>query len=181
MDIIIIDRLHRDNYIYRSFNMKIQERINSLSPYVVGMSFRKGYVIVDTQFKEKWVVRNSENIKSENVGKGVYRYFGSAELISVDDILDLIETIITHNLEREEKMDLLRYKAEELKILFAEKSLSELKRLTFSISEPDIVSELNLEVPEITNDVVESPPDNNETDGEEQQDNVEQVEEKGET
>lgn len=148
--------------------MKIQERINNLSPFVSGMSFVNGYVIVDTVFSEKWVVKDSDKIKCENTGQNKYRYFGTSEDVDVDDILDFVESIIKLNMEREEKMNLLRAKAEELKVLFAEKSLNQLKRLRFTIDEPDLMDDLNLDGPEMPTEVsqgvkTDNPPDESES------------------
>jgi hypothetical protein len=58
-------------------------------------------------------------------------YVFYSESVSIDEILDYVEIIIRINKEREEKMTLLKVKVEELKGIFTDRSLSELKTLRF--------------------------------------------------
>lgn len=118
---------------------EVQKRITELKPFVIQMGFSGDYIKVDTQFKPKWVLLDTENIKyTPNKDGKTYKFYASSETTEIDDILDLIDEIISHNKEREEKLVLLKSKADELKGIFTNKKLSELKRLRFVIDEPDI-------------------------------------------
>jgi hypothetical protein len=118
---------------------EVQKRISELKPFVIQMGFSGDYIKVDTQFKPKWVLLDTENIKyTPNKDGKTYKFYASSETTEIDEILDLIEEIINHNKEREEKLVLLKNKADELKNIFTNKGLIELKRLRFVIDEPDI-------------------------------------------
>ena len=46
---------------------KIQDRLNILKPYIVGIRYLEGIQIVDAMFKEGWTVPDSDIIKKELV------------------------------------------------------------------------------------------------------------------
>ena len=52
---------------------KIQEMLDSLQPYVVGIRYLNGIQIVDAVFKEGWNIPNSDVIKKEFVDKNSIR------------------------------------------------------------------------------------------------------------
>jgi hypothetical protein len=57
-------------------------------------------------------------------------------------MLDVIADLITHNLEKEEKERLLKSKVIELKEIFKNASLEDLKTLKFDFEEYDDIDEL---------------------------------------
>lgn len=119
---------------------KIQEKLDSLQPYINGVRYIEGMQIVDAVFKEGWNVPNSEVIRKELVDKELnyYMFFSDREGVTFDDLLDYVENIIKINIERENKYILLKAKVKELQVIFKENSLSKLKNLKFSFTEEDI-------------------------------------------
>ena len=116
--------------------MMIKERLNNLRPYVRGVRFFKDMAIVDVIFKDGWNVYESNEVsyKVSKTDKNYYMIFPKEEDSSdFDMLLDHIEDIIKNNIERENKLILLKTKIEELKVLFDTKSLNELECLEFKI------------------------------------------------
>jgi hypothetical protein len=115
----------------------IQKRLDELSPYVDAISYGKT-PLVQTVMPSKWVVYDNADIKAKALDKttnGMSPYVFYSESVSIDDILDYVEIIIRINKEQEEKMTLLKIKVEELKGIFTDRSLSELKTLRFVMEE----------------------------------------------
>lgn len=113
---------------------KIQERLEQLEPYVIGIRYLQKLPLIDVIFKDKWVVPDSEIIKKEK-GEGDKNYFmfySDKEGIGIDELLDYAETIINLNVEREKKNELLKVKVKELQKVFLERSLAELEQMEFS-------------------------------------------------
>lgn len=123
---------------------KIQEKLNALRPYVIGIRYVQGIQLVDAVFKEGWVIPKSEIIKQEMVdaGENYYMFYSENDDIDIDDLLDYVKEIINLNIERELKYELLSEKVEELKKIFKSSSLSKLQKLKFTFSEPDIMPSL---------------------------------------
>lgn len=84
---------------------KIQQRLDSLQPYINGIRYVQGMQIVDAMFKEGWTVPNSEVIRKELVDKeqNYYMFFSEKEGVTFDDLLDYVQNIIKINIERENK------------------------------------------------------------------------------
>lgn len=133
---------------------KIQEILDSLQPYVIGIRYLEGTVLVDVVFKEGWVVPDDNFVKKE---KGTdtmnyYMLYSDSPKVGLDEILSYVEKVIKINLEKEKKYELLKTKVNELKELFKNNSLIKLNNLKFTFSE-DLVpnmSEFNLEIDEET-------------------------------
>ena len=118
----------------------IKERLNNLRPYVRGVRFVKDMAVVDVVFKDGWDVyeNNIVTYKPSKSSKNYFMFFPKdQESSDFDLLLDHIEDIIGNNIERENKLVLLKAKVEELKVLFDSKSLTELERLKFKIEEID--------------------------------------------
>ena len=124
---------------------KIQEKLDSLQPYVVGIRYLHGMQIVDAVFKEGWSVPTSDIIKKEFVdeSQNYYMFYTEKEGVTIDDLLDYVEGIIDVNIEREKKYTLLKQKVEELKKLFKDNSLTKLETLKFSFNEPSVMPSLS--------------------------------------
>jgi hypothetical protein len=114
---------------------KIQEKLNSLQPYVIGIRYTEGMGLIDVVFKDGWIVPESKTIKSivNDENKNHHVFYSENDSIGVDELLDYAETIIKLNIERELKYKLLNEKTIELKKLFTNHSLSELKNMRFVI------------------------------------------------
>jgi hypothetical protein len=123
---------------------KIQERLNSLRPYVIGIRYLQGIQLVDAVLKEGWTVPQSQLIQKERVDgeENYYMFYSDSGDIDIDDLLDYVQEIINLNIEREKKYELLKEKVAELQKIFKDCSLNKLQRLKFTFSEPDIVPAL---------------------------------------
>ena len=64
---------------------------------------------------------------------------------SIDNILGHVKKVIEYNIEKENKLQLLKLKIEELKTLFKSTKLSKLNKLKFSFEEEIIELEVNKE------------------------------------
>jgi hypothetical protein len=91
---------------------KIQERLNELRPYVVGIRYLQGIQLVDAVLKEGWAVPESQVIQRERVDgdENYYMFFSENEDIDIDDLLDYVQEIINLNIEREKNMNYLNLK-----------------------------------------------------------------------
>ena len=128
----------------------IQEKLNSLRPYVNGLRFVKDLPVVDLVIKEGWNIFESDKVsyKPSSSNKNYFMVFPKDPKDSIDDVVKHVEHIIEVNVEKENKLVLLKAKIEELKFLFTEKSLDELERLKFVLPE---LSEPTLEDISLTN------------------------------
>lgn len=121
----------------------IGERLDKLKPYFKGLKVTDNYNIVEVVIKKSWVFEENEDILSQNKvmkeNSNILYYMFYSDTKTFDDILDYIEEfVINHNLEIEEKENLLRAKVEELKRVFEDKSLEELNSLKFTTEEQSL-------------------------------------------
>lgn len=129
---------------YNRFKMNIQQRINSLQPYVVQIRFVNGTSVVDTVFKQGWRVPQSsviQSVKGDDEATNYHMFFTEKEELGIDDILDYIEQVIEINVEREKKYELLKVKTEELKELFKKNPLNKLQNMKFVLGGESLVPE----------------------------------------
>jgi hypothetical protein len=134
----------------------MQNRLEALQPYVIGVRFFQGLPVVDVIFKDKWVVPDSEIInKEKGEGEDNYYYFYSQqEGIGIDELLDHAESIINLNIEKEKKNELFKVKINELKVLFQNNSLTKLENMKFVLGSP-ITTEFNPDEINLDDDPVE--------------------------
>lgn len=121
----------------------IGERLDKLKPYFKGLKVTDNYNIVEVVIKKSWVFEENEDILSQNKvmkeNSNILYHMFYSDTKTFDDILDYIEEfVIKHNLEIEEKENLLRAKVEELKRVFEDKSLEELNSLKFTTEEQSL-------------------------------------------
>ena len=123
----------------------IQNTLDSLQPYVIGIRYVEGTPLVDAVFKEGWTVPEDSNIKKVKGDDGLnyYMIFSEVKGIGLDELLNYVDKTIKLNLEREKKHDLLRTKVNELKEIFKKNSLVKLQRLNFTFSDEELVPNLN--------------------------------------
>lgn len=112
----------------------IQEKLDSLQPYVIGVRYVQGVQIVEAQFKKGWLIPNSDRIKKEfaDESQNYYMFFSDVEGVTFDELLDFVDSIIKLNVEREMKYHLLKSKVEELKSIFKNNSYEKLKTIKFT-------------------------------------------------
>lgn len=124
---------------------KIQDRLDKLRPYVIGIRYVEGYQMVDVVLNDGWKVLTSEIIRIEpaDKSKNYYMFFSDDKAIDIDDLLDFVEEIIKFNLEREAKHALLKEKFEELKKLFKSNTLERLENLIFTFGSTELEPSLN--------------------------------------
>jgi|TARA_R110000824_G_scaffold115989_3_gene267222 hypothetical protein len=132
----------------------VQEKLNSLRPYVTGIRFVKNLPVVDLILQDNWDIFESDNVtyKISNTNTNYFMVFPKNPDDSIDVVLQHVEQVIEVNVEKEKKLTLLKAKIEELKSLFSNKPLSELEKLKFIIqdlTEPTM-EDLNLK-PKIEN------------------------------
>jgi hypothetical protein len=125
--------------------MSIQKTLDSLQPYVIGIRYLDGRVVVDVVFKEGWTVLEDPTIKKVKGDEGLnyYMVFSDLDNIGLDELLVYVNKTIKLNLEREKKHDLLRTKVNELKEIFKKNSLDKLNRLNFSFGEEELLPNIN--------------------------------------
>ena len=124
----------------------IQERFYELQPYLKGVKLAGKYTMVESILKSGWkiasILDEDELIgvkpgKESEDNKGYTNYVLYSEEKTIDELIDALEVVVNTNIENEQKQALLRSKVEELKRMFEDKSLDELKGLKFS-SEMDV-------------------------------------------
>ncbi len=123
----------------------LQETLDSLQPYVIGIRYLEGTPLVDVVFKEGWAVQEDPKIKmmKGNEEMNYYMLFSEVKGIGLDELLGFVDKTIKLNIEREKKHDLLREKVQELKEVFKRNTLDKLKRLKFAFNEEDLVPNLD--------------------------------------
>lgn len=121
----------------------IQTRIDLLQPYFKGIKVAEDYKIVEFNLKKSWVIPTNNNIEVQQRGVKesnniLYNMFYS-NTKTFDELLDYVEEeVIKHNLEIEQKEELLRVKVEELKRVFEDKALDELNSLKFTTEDDSL-------------------------------------------
>lgn len=121
----------------------VQEKLNSLRPYVTGIRFVKNLPVVDVILQESWDIFESDTVtyKLSNTNSNYYMVFPKNPEDDIDVVLSHVEQVIEVNVEKEKKLTLLKAKIEELKALFSNKSLNQLEKLKFvfeTIPEPTL-------------------------------------------
>ena len=124
----------------KNINKTLQERIRDKSNYFRGMEMTNGILIIKVQFEDKWGVypNQGETIKvaKSNEEPNEWYYYGDFDVISFDEIFDLIEDTVKMNINAAKKIELLNQKFEELKNIFATEKLEKLETLYFGFNEP---------------------------------------------
>lgn len=115
---------------------KLQNELDALQPYVFGIRYTDGTPIVDTIFKDNWILPNYDNIKKVKASEELnyFMIFSDVKTIGLDELLDYVRFTIKTNIDREKKHELLRERVNELKELFKNNTLTKLKTLTFSFN-----------------------------------------------
>lgn len=119
--------------------MTFEEIIEILFPYLHSIRRLKTYLSFDMVFPGTWEFPNNLVEKLQvtqnegNDGKMITSIVTLPNDMSLS--LSVIQKIIYHNLEREEKEKLFKFKVSELKKLFGSTNLEKLKNLEFNVYE----------------------------------------------
>lgn len=119
------------------------EKLNEMRPYVTGIRFVKDLPVVDVVLLDGWDMFESDTVsyKPSSNNKNYFMVFPQEAGGTIDSVIDHVQFVIDFNIEKENKLTLLKAKIEELKVLFSEKSLSELEKLKFiieTVNEPTL-------------------------------------------
>ena len=142
--------------------MNIQDRINNISEYFIGMqmSTEDNIVYVRTRFPDKWVISEllEDNFKVRGIQdkKNNTQFFFTNIENGFDAVFDAIDFTIQMNKSALERLDLFKEKVEELKELFDTEEIEKLRRLEFTFKkvekkknkktkEPELVSEIKVD------------------------------------
>jgi hypothetical protein len=136
------------------------EKLNEMRPYVTGIRFVKDLPVVDVVLLDGWDMFESDTVsyKPSNNNKNYFMVFSQENSGTIDRVIEHVQFVIDFNIEKENKLTLLKAKIEELKFLFSEKPLHELEKLRFvmeTVDEPTLKDISN--TPKIHNGV-ELPP-----------------------
>ena len=116
--------------------MNFTDVITYLFPYLQSFRRLKDYLSIDLIFPKNWdfpneIIQKCQVVQNEkHQGDGINLSFVSKLDNELESLIDVIEELINHNLEREEKERLLRLKVSELKELFKNSTLNDLKGLS---------------------------------------------------
>lgn len=125
---------------------KLQQTLDALQPYVIGIRYIEKMTVVDTILKTGWTLPESKTIKKvkgEDESLNYYMIFSEEKNVGLDEILDYVANVIKINIDREKKHELLRTKVNELKEFFRKHTLNELANLKFTLVQEELVPELN--------------------------------------
>jgi hypothetical protein len=145
-----------------------QEKLNELRPYVTGIRFVKDLPVVDVVLLKNWDMFESDTVtyKLSNTNENYFMVFPKDKGDSIDSVLNHVEYVIDFNVEKENKLTLLKAKIEELKVLFSDKSLTDLENLKFvieTIPEPTL-NDIPITIPNkegvVLKNGIELPPSN---------------------
>lgn len=120
----------------------IQEKLDSLQPYITGIRYIQGLQLVDAVFKDGWIIPDSDTVKKEKVEENYYMFYSDVNGVTIDTLLDYVKGIIDINIERENKHEFLKEKVVELQTLFKNNSLTKLKTLKFIFEEFELTPTL---------------------------------------
>lgn len=123
----------------------IQNKLDSLQPFITGIRYVQGLQVVDAAFKAGWTIPESDIVKKEMVDaeNNSFVFYTDKDGVTFDDLLEYVEGIISINIEREKKHELLKAKVKELQEIFKKTPLSKLNTLKFKFNEPDLVPSLD--------------------------------------
>lgn len=119
----------------------LQDRLNKIKDYFQSIEQFEGKWVICVKYKPKWGAYPSEGgkinaVPDENT-PDVWWYYGKDNKVDIDSIFDLIDETIQTNLDAIRKVELFKLKAEELKRIFSDDSISfkKLQTLRFVFDE----------------------------------------------
>ena len=123
----------------------LQQTLDALQPYVIGIRYVDKVPVIDAVFKDGWTLPDSDIITKVkgNQDLNYFMIYSDKDGVGLDELLAYIDTTIKANIEREKKHELLKEKVNELKELFKRTTLLKLKRLKFAFNDEDLLPEIN--------------------------------------
>lgn len=115
--------------------------LSKIEPYLKTVRKLKTHVSYDLSFSDTWLMpkNNTKDIEIVKTGtedgKVLLSFVCEINSESVNKVEELIDYIIKTNKEREEKDKLFRSKVQELKSIFDNQNLEDLKSLKFDVDE----------------------------------------------
>jgi hypothetical protein len=120
--------------------MSLYKEFSTLFPYLQSVRKIKNYLTFDVSFPNSWklpkrfvhedkVLEQQSQIPNERL----FSFVSEIQEKEIETLSQNIQSIIKHNLDREEKEKLFQSKVEELKGLFEKTNLTNLKHLKFDI------------------------------------------------
>lgn len=122
----------------------MQDRIEKIKDYFISFNIAEGVAYIQIKLPNKWDAPSSEVLeenfqtKTAKESNGTIYFFSEMDN-GIMNVFDAVDFTVEYNKDLEEKSELFRVKIEELKNLFATKSLDELKTLNITFSEPTIL------------------------------------------
>ena len=118
----------------------MQDRIEKIKEYFVAFNIAENMAYTQVRFPNKWDVPSSEILEENfNVNTAIESdgtiYFFSEMSNGILNVFDAVDFTIDYNKDLEEKSELFREKIEELKELFATKTLDELRTMKIVVEE----------------------------------------------
>jgi len=125
---------------FSNFTEKIKD-------YIKSVRFIKDYISFDIYLKSSWVIPKKyvESIevmtqeKSDKSNYTLYSFVVKNESKLVDKLESAFDEVVSYNQEREEKERLFKEKIDELKSVFENKNVAELKTLYFEVNNNTIL------------------------------------------
>lgn len=119
--------------------MTLQEEILSIQEYFRSVEYFGKGIVVKVEFPPKWSVypSNDEKIKvapDDNI-PNVFFYFTDLSEGTLEEVFSLIRETAEMNINAVKKIELMKEKIEELKEIFASKTIEELQNLKFTFEE----------------------------------------------
>lgn len=134
--------------------MDLQIRIKKIKSYFRGFEYIDNLLLIKMEYNNKWEVFSTKDdtikVTRDDNNPSLYYYYGDVNL-DHGMFFDLIEETIKHNVEREEKVHLLKDKIEELKHIFLDEDIEVLKTLTFNVKKKRVKKKI------IKNDSIDIP------------------------
>ncbi len=128
--------------------MNFKDVIAYLFPYLHTFRKLKDYLSIDLIFPKNWefpneIIQKCQVVQNEkHQGEGYFLSFVSKLDEDLENLIDVIEELINHNLEREEKERLLKDKVGELKELFKHSTLNDLRGLSIILENDEDEDEI---------------------------------------
>jgi hypothetical protein len=116
---------------------QLQDKLESLQPYVIGIRYLQGVAVVDAEFNPEWVLPETSAITKHKINdENHYIILSEVKGYGLDELLTYVESTIKLNKDREEKQVLYKSKVNELKKLFTKHSIAELRNCKFTVDQP---------------------------------------------
>lgn len=105
--------------------------------YIKSIEIEGGLYIFKVEYNPKWIVSGNEKagikMVPDETTYGIYYYYAKIDDVSLDDMFEHIESVVSMNLAIEEKAKLFKQKIEELKEFFENNDIEQLRNLEFVI------------------------------------------------